>query len=218
MKKITVKLTFVEPLLGSQPSNPNIYLDYVASKAPEDERIKIEDEVAALGVQEVADKVMTVFPRTADGAPFIYDYQIKGFFKSACSALRKIKQTRSAGIKAFKKEIDQLIFVYPRQIRLNFDGNIRRNERSLRADTPQGARTAIAVSQEVSAGTHTGEFVIFSLIDDDEKLIYEWLNYGILHGLGQWRNAGFGRFKWELVSVEEAEDFDGAGVMRFAMA
>ena len=48
MKKITVKLTFVEPLLGSQPSNPNIYLDYVASKAPEDERIKIEDEVAAL--------------------------------------------------------------------------------------------------------------------------------------------------------------------------
>ena len=27
--------------------------------------------------------------------------------------------------------------------------------------------------------------------------VREWLDYGKLHGFGQWRNSGKGRFEWE---------------------
>ena len=32
-----------------------------------------------------------------------------------------------------------------------------------------------------------------------EKLVREWLDYGKLRGLGQWRNSGKGRFEWKEV-------------------
>jgi hypothetical protein len=46
MKKIHVKLTFTEPLLGTAPSNEDIYSDFIGSKSPD--AASIEDEVAAL--------------------------------------------------------------------------------------------------------------------------------------------------------------------------
>lgn len=47
MKKIKVKLTFVEPVLGTWPSNQNIAREFIASKSPD--AATVEDEVAALG-------------------------------------------------------------------------------------------------------------------------------------------------------------------------
>ena len=32
-----------------------------------------------------------------------------------------------------------------------------------------------------------------------QKLVLEWLDYGKLRGLGQWRNSGKGRFTYELL-------------------
>ena len=84
----------------------------------------MEEEVSALGADAVAEKAMTVFPRMEDGTPFLYDYQIKGFFKDTCGGLRKVKGTASEKIKAYKKEIDKLIFPEPRVIPLEFDGPI----------------------------------------------------------------------------------------------
>jgi hypothetical protein len=40
-------------------------------------------------------------------------------------------------------------------------------------------------------------FEIKLLIEDTADLIREWLDYGELHGLGQWRNSGKGSFVWE---------------------
>lgn len=60
MKKLHVKLTFTEPVLGTWPSNQNIAREFIASKSPD--AASIEDEVAALGADAVADKGMTVFP------------------------------------------------------------------------------------------------------------------------------------------------------------
>lgn len=82
MKKIKVKLTFVEPVLGTWPSNQNIAREFIASKSPD--AATVEDEVAALGADAVADKGMTVFPRNEKGEPVLYDYQVKGFFKDSC--------------------------------------------------------------------------------------------------------------------------------------
>lgn len=48
MKKLHVKMTFTEAVLGTWPSNQNIAREFIASKSPDAARI--EDEVAALGV------------------------------------------------------------------------------------------------------------------------------------------------------------------------
>ena len=51
MKKLHVKLTFTEPVLGTWPSNQNIAREFIASKSPD--AASIEDEVAALGADAV---------------------------------------------------------------------------------------------------------------------------------------------------------------------
>ena len=88
MKKIKVRITFTEAVLGTWPSNQNIAREFIASKSPD--ASTIEDEVAALGADAVADKGMTVFPRNENGDPILYDYQIKGFFKDSCGMLSRI--------------------------------------------------------------------------------------------------------------------------------
>lgn len=194
MKELKVRLTFIEPLLGTSPANEDVYRDYIGSKAPD--AASIEDEVAALGVDAVADKGMTVFPRNADGVPILYDYQLKGFFKDTCGGLRKVSGTRSSKIKAYKKEIDKLIFPEPREIPINFAGEIGECQRPLRASTAQGERVSLAISEEIPTGA-TIEFTVVCLCDDHEKAVREWLDYGRFSGIGQWRNSGKGRFKWE---------------------
>lgn len=194
MKEIKVKLTFTEPILGTSPANEDVYRDFIGSKAPD--AATVDDEVASLGADAVVEKGMTVFPRLEDGTPFLYDYQIKGFFKDTCGGLRKVKGTESSKIKAYKKEIDKLIFPEPRKIPIVFDGEMGECQRPLRAQTAQGERVSLAISEEIPAGAQI-EFSVTCLSDDHEKAVREWLDYGRFSGIGQWRNSGKGRFTWE---------------------
>lgn len=194
MKEIKVKLTFIEPVLGTCPGDHDIYRTFVASNSPD--AATMEDEVAAIGVDGVVEKGKTIFPKLDDGTPFFYDYQIKGFFKDTCGGLRKVKETKSSSIKAFKKEIDKLIFVEPRTIPILFDGEMGECCRPLRAQTMQGERVSLALSEQIPAGA-TCEFTIVLLCDDHEKAVREWLDYGRFSGIGQWRNSGKGGFHWE---------------------
>lgn len=194
MKTMKVKLTFTESVLGTAPADPEIYRKFIASKAPD--ASTVEDEVAALGVDAVVEKGVTGYPRTEDGKPFFYDYQIKGFFKDSCGGLRSVEKTESSKIKAYKKIIDKLIFVSPRQIVIETSGEIGYCQRPLRAQTMQGDRVSLAMSEEIPAGS-TCTFEILLLSDDHEKAVREWLDYGKLSGIGQWRNSGHGRFVWE---------------------
>lgn len=194
MKEIKVRLTFTEPLLGTSPANEDIYREFIGSKAPD--ASTVDEEVEALGADAVVEKGMTVFPRLEDGTPFLYDYQIKGFFKDTCGGLRKVDKTVSSKIKAFKKEIDKLIFPEPRYIPIRFAGSISECQRPLRTSGPTGERTALAISEEIPAGA-TCEFTVVCLCDDHEKAVVEWLDYGRFSGIGQWRNSGKGRFRWE---------------------
>ena len=154
-----------------------------------------QEELDALPTSDQIEKGMTVFPVDEDGNPFLYDYQVKGFFKDACSMLRKVNGTKSCGIKAFKKEIDGLIFPAPRQIVFH-DAEEGVCQRPLRASTAQGERVALAMSDEIAAGTWV-EFEVTCLVDEQVDLVREWLNYGRFRGIGQWRNSGKGRFTWE---------------------
>lgn len=197
MKKIKVKVTFTESVLGTASANPELHAEFIASKAP-DAKTR-EEEVADLGVDEVEKKDMTVFPRLEDGTPFLYDYQIKGFFKNACGTLRNVSKTESSKIKAYKKYIDGLVFVDERKIPLQFEGEVGNLQRPLRASTAQGERIALANSEECPIGTVI-EFTISILKDDLEEAVIEWLDYGALNGIGQWHNSGHGRFTWEMQS------------------
>ena len=103
MSTMKVRLTFTEPVLGSTAGDPEITRSYIASKA-EDAK-KIEEEVAAIGVDGVEEKTMTIFPKLEDGTPFLWDYQVKGFFKSACQALNMADAAHK--LTAYKKKIEK---------------------------------------------------------------------------------------------------------------
>ena len=219
MKKLTAKLTTFEPILGTSPNNADIYREFIASKAPD--ASTVEDEVAAVGADSVAEKGTTVFPRDENDRPFFWDYQIKGMFKDACQMLarvpgkdengKKIKSgNESAKLTAYKKVIDGLIFVQPRKIPIQFDGEIEICQRPLRAQTAQGERVALAASEQIPAGSEI-EFSVICLNDEHVKAVREWLDYGFLRGLGKWRNSGMGRFTWEELSCEDVSPRELSG-------
>ena len=199
-ESVRVRLTLIEPLLGTASANPDIHREFIASKNPD--ASSIEDEVATIGADAVADKGMTVFARMDDGRPMVWDYQIKGFFKDAAGMLRRVKSSKSSKLKAYKKIIDGLIFVEERRIPIEFDGELDNCQRPLRAQTAQGERVALAESEMAPAGS-TLTFTITTLEDGLMPAIEEWLRYGKLRGLGQWRNSGMGRFEFEALPAEE---------------
>lgn len=197
MKEMKVRLTLLEECLGTASNNPEIHSEFIASKAP-DAKSRTE-EIEAIGVDAEVEKGMTVFSRNENGHPILWDYQIKGFFKDACGMLRKVPGTKSTKIKAYKKEIDGLIFISEREIPFTaYDGTIGNCQRPLRAQTAQGERVSLANSETVPAGAQL-EFTIECLVDSDMEAVEEWLDYGKLRGLGQWRNSGKGRFVWEKI-------------------
>lgn len=198
-KILKVRVTMFEEILGTASANPEIHEEFIASKAPD--APSREEEVAAVGADEVFEKGMTVFPRM-NGKPIAWDYQWKGFFKDACGCLRKIPGSACEKIKAYKKEIDGLIFVEPRAIPIRFDGEMGICQRPLRGQTAQGERIALASSESIPAGA-VMEFEIRMLLPAHEKAVREMLNYGQLRGFGQWRNSGKGRFRYEILEERE---------------
>lgn len=167
-ERIAVRLTLLEEALGMTPGDPEIYGNWIASKAPEPENGA--EEVGVIEGMDAVEDATTCFPRTEDGVPFCWDYQIKGFFKDACSSLRRVPGTRSSKLTAFKKVIDGTVFVEQRKIPFR-----------------------------LPAGTVL-EFSILVMNPKDAETVREWLDYGRLRGLFQWRNSGKGRFEWEEVA------------------
>ena len=196
MKEIRVRLTLTEEALGMTPSDPNVHEEYIASKAPDAK--SMEEEIEAMGVEAVVEKGMTVFPKLEDGTPFLWDYQIRGMFKDSCGMLRRVTGTESSKMKNYKKAIDGTIFVNPRRIPIKMNGEFGNCQRPLRAQTPQGERVALANSETIPVGSSV-EFTVVLLNDSDDKYVKEWLEYGKLRGLGQWRNSGAGRFTYEIL-------------------
>jgi hypothetical protein len=207
MSKMRVKLTFTNDLLSTAASNPEIYAKFIASKAPDAETI--EDEIAAVGVEGVLEQNMTVFPRDGQGRPFIYDYQIRGFFKDTCGALQRAAGNKgsrkninkSAGVTSYKKLIDGAIFIEPREIVINFKGLVDTCQRPIRINNAHGENTALVISESIPAGAAV-EFDVLCVNPDHLELVREWFEMGRWKGLGQWRNSGKGSFTWEEITPE----------------
>lgn len=190
MKKYSVELKFIEPILGTVPKDKEIYSTYINSKIE-----NTDDEIET--VEDTEDKGWTGF-HMLDEKPILYNYVIKGFFKDACGMLRRSPGSESKKLTAFKKVIDGLIFVSPRQIPIELNGHeMGILERPLRAQTAQGERVALAKSETCPVGSSI-KMEISILGSVSKKLLIEWLDYGQLRGLGQWRNAGYGSFEYHL--------------------
>lgn len=191
-----IELTLAEEMLGTVAGDPEVFAAFIGDKHPSGETPT--DEAESLpDADEVIEKGTTWFHKTEDGKPCIFDYVIKGFFKDACSMLRRAKPKKEQML-AFKKQIDGLIFPKPRMIVLELPEGSEPGfcERPLRAQTAQGERVALARSETVPAGT----VLHFDILLLDEKLegaVQEWLDYGALRGLGAWRNSGKGRFSYK---------------------
>ncbi len=197
-----VKLTFTEPLLGTLAANEEVMSEFIAAKHPDgSESEEAQNEVAALpDVEEEIKKQSTVFPRNKEGQIFRYDYQMKGFFKEVCGMLRRVpgsaESAEKSPVRAYKKVIDGLVFVYPRECVIDLAGDIDWNERPLRASTAQGERICLARSEMAPAGS-TMVLTIKVLNDKLMNFVDAWLDHGADFGLGQWRGGGMGRFTWE---------------------
>ena len=196
MDTYTVTLAFTEPLLGTVPRDPEVYKTFIQGRAAD-----LGDEDAAQELATVAsaeEKGWTGFHQK-DGCPVLYDYAVKGFFKEACGALRRVPGTKSNKISAYKKIINGLVFVEPRQIRLDLNGGAMGTlERPLRAQTAQGERVTLARSDSCPPGT-TMTFTVTVLGGPvTREILEEWLAYGRFSGLGQWRSGGYGRFTYEI--------------------
>lgn len=194
--EMKIRITFFEELLGTASANPDIHREYISSKAPDAE--SIEEEVEAIGVDATLEKSMTVFPRNENGQPILFDYQVKGFFKDSTAALRKVPGSKASKVKAYKKEIDGLLFVSPRMIPMDMPAPLSTCSRPLRAQTAKGERVALSTSEAAPAGT-TVELTVTALTKDMLELAKECLDYGVLRGIGQWRNSGKGRFTYEVI-------------------
>ena len=196
LEKREVKLVLTSKMLGTVPKNKEVYTKYIATKTPDED--KRADEIDS--VTDIEEKGWTGFHTDDDGL-FIYDYMLKGFFKSACEAL---VANGSPKLPAYKKWIDKLIFINPRHIYFgghNGDDTIIKPdgclERPLRTMTPKGERVTVTRSDYVKEGT-TLTFIITILTNNkgiDFEKIMEWFEYGQFVGLGQWRGSGgYGRF------------------------
>jgi hypothetical protein len=197
MRSYKLTVTFTEPILGTQPQK-DVATEFVQAKARE-AGLPVEDELETLS--EMLDKGTTVFHRE-NGSAIYYDYHVKGFLKHSASL-----KNGADGVKALRAKFGNFVFVFPRRITLNVPGGCETRflERPLRAQTMQGERVALARSEMLPAGT-TFEceiHVINPVIT--EKILRDVLDYGRYCGFGQWRNASYGRFTYELLQTTVAE-------------
>lgn len=145
-EKMFVEIKVIESALGTSPSDKELYSRFIASNAPD--AASREEEIAALGEEEVEQKGTTIFMRgwfkpSENGEryldvldrrdchegvvdeennirlPFFWNYQLRGFFKDSCGLLARAKYGESAKLTAFKKVIDGGIFVHPRRIAID---------------------------------------------------------------------------------------------------
>lgn len=203
--KLKLKVVLSEEMLASAPSNPEVYKDYVASKVDESKK---EEEVALIPAEKREQIGWSVF-RTDEKGLMLMDYHVRGFFKEAATCVT------GKGITAVKSKIDKWLFVFPRKLYLKSpDGKIIKKpedkplERPLKAMTMQGPRVSLKRSDVVPAGTYFEcEIKVLPLGESEltEKILRSWLDYGQYQGFGEWRNASYGRFKFELEMVEPPE-------------
>ena len=217
--KKTLRFTLTTPLVGSLP-NKDLLVEHIANNAPTD-AAKDQEAAAVPSLEEQLERGTNVFARNMEDKKqlHLWDYHVKGMIKELIGIHVEAGDLAPLTKWTFKRFVDDQIFTYPRRIHLRNkageeiftpDGSAEYgqcptpgiNVRPLRATTMQGDRVAIARSEMVADGTYFDCEV--ELIESsnakskshgfDYDSLLEVLAYGQRKGMGQWRNAGWGRF------------------------
>lgn len=201
-----VRIEFTESVLGTISGNREIAEEFIVTKHlkqyPRTGQEQ-QEELDAIPVDECLEKATTIFARDEDGNSMLWDYQVKGFLKEACLALIEAGQHTKEQLQkvslskyTYKRIIGHSVFVFPRRIRLQLAGDLSFVERPLQGETQRGPRICLARSESAPAGTAI-EIEVRWLNAKLGEFIHDWLDYGALFGIGQWRGSGHGRFKWQ---------------------
>jgi hypothetical protein len=220
MNQFKISITFTRPILGSQPSDPEIRKKYIAAKMTAGRTgmsgaaamNKIEGELENLKadldyqkkIEDTESKGLTIFYRDENGNPSMSDIQIRGFMKDAfafvakdlkIAALKKKDGSDYSGEQKYRDFIGGRIsfdkMYYP------IGGDIEYFERPLRAMTMMGPRVSIAGS-EICRNPNTINVLITTTDDLNESVIRAIFDRGLFKGISQWSNAQYGCFTYEI--------------------
>jgi len=185
--------------------------------SPSERKMAIKGELESLKetFKELDVKGTTVFFWDKEkNLPAIGDHMIYGFLKAATEAIcRTVKGAKRGTVLqscSYTQSIINQHLKCENQF-ITFDTDVKRDEggtsaflqRSLRAMTAQGPRISLAKSEVVPAGARL-QFTLKVMKGSPltEEHLNNMFSYGELVGLGQWRNAGFGQFSYEMMRVE----------------
>lgn len=204
-----IELKFIQPILGTSPADPEIYRNYLGGH--EIDADTLEEEIEKIGTDEALDNRMTVFMKE-DGTPLLKMHQIKGFLCSAAKALRRNSNSKIAGVTSYVQKIKDGVYIFNDEgdlyFPIIFDGDIAVTQRPCRTENAHGdPQVFLNASEEIPKGA-TCQFNLQLLCSEDQLCaedIFELFDYGKYRGLLQWRNGGYGSFKWRVVEVTEAK-------------
>lgn len=197
------RLTGTDSLLGSSPSSKEIFSTFLVDKTKTTaERNAAREDVD--NIIENDEKGTTIFYRDKNGGLILKGYHIKGFLKEAAKALKD-----QVNLKSYLSKVDTYVFVMEKNIPIMRDGEQIMKpdgylERPLRCETAQGPRVALSKSEEILDPWYVD--VTIRVVENagtaksapiDMDMIEGFLDYGVMKGLLQWRNAGHGSFEWE---------------------
>ena len=229
--ELVVKLSFISDILGTAPSPELLKRDFfktIGKKALKNAK-KQEEETEGLSTEAYTEEdykvsksseeeksneitQITYFRKDNKGI-YLPNFMVKGFLKAAAQALKE-----QINLPNPRAKIDRYVFIFPNKIYLYRNGSILKKHkdeyiRPIRAMTPKGERTSLVSSERIEASEDnpvTTDKIRIVLIKNKEinlKKLKKMLEYGLYSGISQWRSAGFGRFKWELISqTEEIEE------------
>lgn len=188
---VGVRLTFTDPMLGTNPGDDSLYSNFVSDNDFVDEETMIE-------------RATTTFKRMPDGAPALLSYHVRGFLKESIASIHKLDWSAISTIYAYKQKVESCMHILGSMIRLDLpEGEeVGILQRPLIATNAKGKMTTLACSEVVPEGT-TAEFQIFLMNKKDEVFLNEALAYGEFSGIGQWRGSGKGRFTTEIKTGDD---------------
>lgn len=230
MENFDCKITLGEAMLGTVPKNREVFKAHILTKIPDDERTPEQQEEVD-SVQNIEERGSTGFMHDREGKPFILSYMIRGCLKAAADALRD-----QSNVAALESKVTKYVMIGPRRLHFDLDDAMGEEElaeylpgvvfpdeamrksgmllpyfeRPLRAKTMQGPRVTLVRSDVIPPGARLHcNIKILKNKWLDEKVLRFLFQYGLFHGLGQWRTGDFGKFSYELEKIGQTEEFNG---------
>lgn len=204
-----VKAKQIERLTSEFKSN-----GHGRAEAAELATARVEASTATLDPEDEGQPLnVTGFASDARGL-HLWDYQIKAMVKQVGLTLGLKVPGKTTGTASVGTDIQRLVWPFPvdarlsagrdvlvpKSIHLRRDGQIitqpdRLFERPLRAQTAQGPRVSIAVSEVLDPPlSATFRLVCLKGCRVTRQQLEDIFSYGIFEGMGQWRGAGWGRY------------------------